>query len=566
MISIRLLMALIFLPIILLSQEYPQDYFRSPLQIPLYLSGTFGEIRGNHFHSGIDIKTQQRTGLKVVAAAEGQIVRIKVSPYGFGNALYLQHPNGYTTVYAHLQRFSDEIAEYVREQQYQREKFAVNLFPPAGMFGYQKGEVIGFTGNSGGSGGPHLHFEVRNTANENIINPLLFGFEVADTRSPDIYHLEVYEFHEGELVASQTKDLLARGNGHYSLSGSNIVETNHLPAFGITTFDRQNGYPNKNGAYSIKLCVGDQVVYNYQMETFAFAETRYVNSHIDYAQKKCCRRTINKLYLDPHNQFSAYLNTKKMNFPKLVKDSLYDVEITVSDVAGNESKLNFELLYQPKPGFKVPEPAAAVFRADQANYFKEEDVQFSLPQGALYRNVYFDYERKEACDDCLSAVHRLASNEIPVHRYYNIKIKPGQTTGIPRNKMAIASIEDGRVLDYEGSKRDGDFIVGRTRQLGEFAVVADTIAPDVKAVNFSNGSSFSKSAELRVYVEDNFSGIDTYRAEVNGKWVLFDYDAKNDVLIGRVEYWPIESGTHELQVMVSDELNNTSVEKYQITF
>jgi len=478
----------------------------------------------------------------------------------------LRHPNGYTTVYAHLRSFNDEIAEYVRDQQYQREQFAVNLFPPAGKFSYDKGELIAYSGNSGGSGGPHLHFEVRNSANENIINPLLFGFEVKDTRPPDIYNLEVYEFHDEELVASQTKDLLREKSGRYSLSGSNIIETNHMPAFGITTFDRQNGYPNKNGVYSIKLCVGDEVVYNYQMETFAFAETRYVNSHIDYAQKKCCRRTINKLYLDPHNQFSAYLNTKKMNFPKLVKDSLYDVEITVADVAGNESKLNFELVYQPKPGEAVPQPATSVFRADQANYFKGDEIQFSLPEGALYRNIYFDHEKKEACDDCLSKVHRLASAEIPVHRYFNIKIRPEQTAGIPRSKMAIASIDNGRVLDYEGSKIDGNFIVGRTRQLGEFAVVADTVPPDVKAINFKSGSSFSRSAELKVYIDDNFSGIDTYRAEVNGQWVLFDYDAKNDVLIGRVEYWPVESGTHELTVSVSDELNNTTEKKYQISF
>ncbi len=551
-----------------LAQEYPQDYFRSPLEIPLYLSGTFGEIRGNHFHSGMDIKTKHREGQRVVAAAEGDIVRIKISPYGFGNALYLRHPNGYTTVYAHLQRFNDEIEEYVRQAQYEQEKFAVELFPPAGKFSYEQGDLIALSGNSGGSGGPHLHFEVRSTATEKIINPLLFGFEVADHQHPDLYNLEVYEFDGQELVGSQTLDLLREGNGKYSLSGSSLVEVRHQPAFGITTFDRQDGYANRNGVYSIKLCIGKEVIYRFTMETFAFAETRYVNSHIDYAQKKCCRRTINKLYLDPLNNFSGYHNTPRMNLPELKPDSIYPVELMVTDAAGNESVLEFDLLLQPSPAgqnLDTPEPAS-IFKSGQPNFFKNDLLQFSLAGDALYSDVYFDYEKKEACDDCLSSVHRLGSEEIPVHQYYNLRIKPEANYQGDRSKLAIASIKKGKIIDYEGGYYEDGYVVGRTRQFGEFAVVLDTVAPRLKALNFGDGSSVAGKSRLNVYIEDEFSGIDEYRGTIDGKWVLFAYDAKNDLLYADLPGLNVEPGEHELTLTVSDKKNNSTTKSYRLIF
>lgn len=550
------------------AQDYPQDYFRSPLEIPLYLSGTFGELRSNHFHSGIDIKTKQREGQRVVAAAYGNVVRIKVSPYGFGKALYIRHPNGYTTVYAHLQRFSDEIEEYVREEQYRQKSFAVEIFPPSDKFTVEQGELIALSGNTGGSGGPHLHFEIRDTRTEKIINPLLFGFEVKDTQHPQLHNIEVYEFDEDELVSSYTRNLLHQGKGKYSLSGNDLIEATHKPAFGITTYDKLDGASNRNGVYHIQFLIGDQLYYDFRMESFAFNETRYINAHIDYSQKFCCRRDVNRLYLEPNNRFSMYGVKRRMNLPDLEPDSVYDAEIIVRDVAGNESKLQFRLAYNPDtlaPKVDVAE-LPMVFSYDRSNFFEEENIEVVMPEGALYRDVYLEYQRKEPCEECFSFVHELASRSIPVQEYYTIKIKPDVNFKGDKNKLAIASLMNGRVDEYEGGTWENGYVVARTRQFGEFAVVSDTIPPVIKPRDFRDGSDVSRFSRLSFFIDDDFSGIHNYHPTINGEWVLFEYDAKNDIIFADLEELDFEAGEHVLEIQVSDKKGNRTRKNYHLIF
>lgn len=550
------------------AQAYPQDYFRSPLEIPLYLSGTFGELRGNHFHSGIDIKTNQREGQRVVAVAEGTVVRIKVSPYGFGNALYIRHPNGYTSVYGHLQHFNDQITEYVRATQYAQKSFEVDLYPEGNVFPVNKGDLIALSGNSGGSGGPHLHFEIRDSRTENIINPLLFGFEVKDSQRPDLYNLEVYEFDGPDLVSSYTLNLLNSGSGRYNLPGNDLVEVAHLPAFGITAYDRQDGYANKNGPYHIELEIGEEKYYDFRMETFAFSESRYINSHIDFSQKYCCRRNINKLYLDPNNNLSVYGVKKKMNLPELQEDSIYPVTIRVSDVANNVSTVNFRLKYTPDTLSMQPESEApvSVFKYSQPNYYKEDNLQIALPAGGLYRDVYFEYEKKEPCGDCYSFIHELASRSIPVHEYYTIKIKPDIEYRGDKSKLVIASFRDGRRDDYEGGRWEDGYIVARTRQFGQFAIVADATAPTIRPVNFKDGSSLRGASRLSFVIDDNFSGIKSYFPTIDGEWVLFEYDAKNKLIYCNLNELGLKAGEHILELEVTDEVGNKTNRVYHLIF
>ncbi len=547
------------------AQTYPQDYFQAPLDIPLILSGTFGELRTNHFHSGIDIKTQQRTGLPVRAAAAGTVVRIKVSPFGFGKAIYLQHPNGYTTVYAHLKEFAAPISEYVKERQYEAQSFDIELFPPSGQFTFDQGEVIAISGNSGGSGAPHLHFEIRDSRTEEIINPLLFGFSVADSRHPDLYDLEVYEFKDDELVSTHSRDLISLGPGKYALAGDPLISVNQLPAFGLRTTDRLNGANNRNGIYSIDLEIGGKPYYHFDMERFAFSETRYINSHIDFGQKKCCRRTINRLYLEPNNRFSGYGNTPVMNLPVLELDSIYEVVIRVKDVAGNESTLSFELQQNIQES-RVEDPEMelpfSIFRHDQTNFFKKENIEFVLPEGSLYRNIHFLYSRKEPCSDCYSFVHVLASDEIPVHKYYKLKIKPDVSYTGDLKKLVIMSMKDGKPLDYEGSSWDGSYVSGRTRQFGEFALMLDTIAPSAIPNNFVDGGSVYRKSGLKIIIKDKVSGIDYYEVKLDGKWELFEYDAKNNMLLHDFALSGLDDGEHVLDISLRDEVGNESRYNY----
>ncbi len=559
---------LAFIPTLVFSQDYPKDYFRAPLEIPLYLSGTFGELRTNHFHSGIDIKTDGREGQRVLAAADGVVSRIKVSAYGFGNAIYVVHPNGYTTVYAHLQRFNDEIQKYIKEEQYRQESFEVEIFPPASKFQVKKGQLIALSGNSGGSGGPHLHFEIRDTRTEKIINPLLFGFDVKDTKSPDLYSLEVYEFDGDELVSSYTKNLLRFKDGSYALAGNGVIEVTHAPAFGISTFDKLDGAPNKNGVYRIEMSVNEHTYYDFEARTFAFDESRYINAHIDYAQKSCCRRTINKLYLEPGNQFSGYRIHKKMNFPQLESDSLYPVKITVKDAAGNESVLAFQLKFiqpaiQPEA---MPTPGATVFNYTQANTFKRDNFQMVLPEGALYNKMLVEYKKDAPCSECYSFIYEVASREIPVQKYYTLKIKPEGNFRGDKSKLAIASFKNGRIDDYEGGTWEDGYVVARTRQFGQFAVVADTVAPVIRPVGFRDGTNVSGLARIQFTITDNFSGIESYRPTIDGKWVLFEYDAKNKTIYASPSDFGVEAGEHNLELEVKDDKGNVARKSYRLIF
>ncbi|WP_417612963.1 M23 family metallopeptidase [Owenweeksia hongkongensis] len=550
------------------AQDYPQDEFISPLEMPLFLSGTFGELRTNHFHAGIDIKTGGREGQRVLAVADGFVSRIKVSPYGYGNALYIVHPNGYTSVYGHLQRFNDTIQAFIREEQKRQKSFEVELFPLAKVFPVKQGDLVALSGNSGGSGGPHLHFEIRDTRTEKIINPLLFGFDVKDGRSPDIYNLEVYEFDKEELVSSYTRSLLRQGDGMYSLTGSSLIEVSNPASFGITTTDRLDGVPNKNGVYSIRMIIGEEVYYHFVAETFAFAETRYINSHIDFAQKACCRRTINKMYLEPNNQFSAYRVKEHMKLTDLVADSIYPVNIEVSDRAGNVSTLNFELKYSPPEVelAEAPEPDLPRFNYAQTNFFKKDNFQVVLPEGALYSDIYVQYEKKAACSECLSFIHEIATREVPVQKYYTLKIKPDAEYHGDKSKLFIASFKDGKLDDYEGGRWENGFVVARTRQFGEFAVMVDTVPPSVSPVNFRDGSNVHGASRLSFIISDKLSGIDDYSVTIDGEWVLFEYDAKNRLIYTDVRALNLEEGERVLRISVSDDKGNVTEKTYHLIF
>lgn len=546
------------------NKNYPQDYFRAPMDIPLLLSGTFGELRSNHFHSGIDIKTNGREGEPVKAAASGVVYRIKVSPYGFGNALYVRHPNGYSTVYAHLQHFNKEIGAYVRKEQYRQKTFGVELYPPSDLFPVEQGEVIALSGNSGGSGGPHLHFEIRDTRTEKIINPLLFGFDVKDSRHPDLYQLVMYRFSENELSGSENFRLIEIADGEYHIAGNDIIEYTGLPAFALQAYDRLDGAPNKNGVYQIKMWIGGEPYYDFTMETFAFDETRYINSHIDFGQKICCGKVFNRLYLEPNNRLSVYGKKEKMKLPELERDSVYQVRIEVKDVAGNLAKLIFKIKNSAEAVEDAGHVNLAVFKYGQTNYFKNSNVELILPEGALYRDVYFEYEDKEACAGGVGAVYTLGAREIPVHRYFNLKIKPPRTyQGDPR-KLAVASVVGGKIADYEGSSWEGGYIVGRTRQFGDFTLVADSVPPRISALDFRSGKNVSKQSSLKLKTTDNFSGIDTYDAEIDGSWVLMEYDAKYKLLTIPLAELELSAGEHILSVTVKDEMGNKSEARYSL--
>jgi murein DD-endopeptidase MepM/ murein hydrolase activator NlpD len=550
-------------------KKYPQDAFIAPLDIPLVLSGTFGELRGNHFHSGIDIKTNGKEGYVVRAVADGEVIRIKTSPFGFGRAVYVRHNNGYVSVYAHLQHFNKELDAYMRAAQYRDKSFEVELFPPAGMFSLKQGDTLAFSGNSGGSGGPHLHFEIRDAATEKIINPLLFGLDVADDIAPNVNSLQVYTFRDDELVGSNPLRVLRVSEGDYALSGDGIVEVNGEVAFGLNVYDLLNGASNKNGVYCISLFVDSVPMYQFKTETFAFSETRYINSHIDYPQKSCCKQVINRLYVEPGNRLSMYQQTEKMKLFAPEDDSLHQVRIEVSDAAGNQSVLRFQLRRGPHAFEEevmegATEANVSKFLYTQTNFFKQDEVQFVLPEGALYRDVFFEYGVEEPTPGCVGNTYKLGDIAIPIHKFYTLKIQVPPAYLRVKDKLCVVSVKDGRIADYEGSTIEGNMISARTRQLGSFALAIDDVPPILTDLNLKQGR-IVKGSKLKVRAKDVLSGIKSYKATVNGTWVLMEYDAKYNLFIVDFEEAGIGKGKHEVVVEATDELGNKATLKLSVT-
>lgn len=544
--------------------DYPTDYFRSPIGQPLRLSGTFGELRSNHFHAGIDIKGA--IGQTLYAAADGYVARIRVQKDGYGKVMYLQHPNGYTTVYAHMNNFSPELEAFIKEQQYRKEQFEVELFPEKNRFFFKKGEAIGAMGTTGSSFGPHLHFEIRDTKSERPINPLLFGLKVPDRRAPRMHQLRVYALNEKlETIEATTYDLIKNGNT-YSLTNDVLTIGAWRAGFAVKVYDHMDEVPNWNGIYDLKMYVDEELVYHFDAETFSFSETRYLNAHLDYEERVTSRSYFNRCYRLPGNRLSMYNSHRNEGAVKLFQDQARTITIIASDLAGNESRVSFRV----RRGEVDPPPPVSynyVLKHDEANAIETYGLKLRFPRGSFYEDLYLNYRSgKERSSNIYSDVHSIHDYRTPVHRYFDIAIRPTILPDELRSKAFIAYCDDKNRITNYGGRWEGELLKTRVRSLGDFYVMVDTTPPEIKAVNFQ--SNMKGSSLMRFRIGDNFSTAGNapdlrYRATVDGKWILMEYDEKNDLLTHRFD-GSLESGEHELVLTVRDALNN--VKEFRAAF
>ncbi len=544
----------IFSQFIYAQNKYPTDQFRYPLDVPIYLSGTFGELRSNHFHSGIDIKTQQREGLPVYAIGDGYISRIKISPWGFGKAIYVTHPKGnYTSVYAHLQGFSKELEAYVKKFQYAKKSFEIELYPNPEELKLEKGTVFAYSGNTGSSGGPHLHFEIRD-ASQRPINPLFFGIKVRDRISPTINALFAYTFDQKSQVNHSNRPIRVNINP----SAPNEFKADKVSAygkigFGINTFDRQDGTYNKNGVYSVEMKVNGVPYFSYDLEKFSFSETRFINAHIDYSFYKSYKSRIQKLYKWPKNPLSIYSLTENDGIITIKEGVNYDVEIVATDFAGNKSTIHI-----PIEGKKLEiqrpteiQKTERFLRASIDNIYELEDTSLYFPSGTFYENFYIDISQ----NDSILTVH---NNKMPVHKRYQITMDITDYPTSEKNKLFIANISKKGELLYERTRRKANKLTTKTRSLGDFTIAIDTIAPTVKAHNFKKNKWLSNYRYLKLKIDDDLSGIDSYNATINGKWILMEYDYKDNTLTYNFEDIAFKETKHYLKVVVTDNVGNST--------
>jgi len=551
---------------------FPQGYFVEPTDSSLKIAGNFGEIRPNHFHAGLDVKTAGREGAYIYAAAEGYVSRIKISPYGYGKCLYITHPNGFVTVYAHLQRLSGKIAEYVEREQYKAEKFDVELFPTADILQVKQCDTIAISGNTGGSQSPHLHFEVRDAITEVAYNPFLFGYKVEDTVSPRLVTLAVYPANDTSFVNgknSSKKMTLNGSKGRYKLSSAEKITVSGDIGFGIEAYDYSNiAAAGKLGAYSIDLYIDGQRIYYHELNEITFSESRYINSHIDYAEEAKSNREIQKCFRDPNNMLSIYqcvINEGLFRF----EDTLsHPVKFVVKDFFGNISKLEFKVKGTSTASLlpKIPRSEVKNFKCTDPNKLETESVLINIDPCTLYENIDFDYSvSKDTLSGTFAPVHSVHKTDVPLHAAYSLSIKAKAIPVHLQSKATIVLLDGKNIMtDQKGEYRDGlkgaGWVTTQTKYFGRFTVALDTAPPSIKPYNISSNKNMSSSKTLAVKIGDNLSGIKSYRATVDGKWILMEYEPKKALLFYEFDE-RVARGKHTFHIEVTDGKDNVRTYK-----
>lgn len=535
---------------------YPKTDFRNPLGITNYLSGNFGELRNNHFHTGIDIKTNQKEGYKVYAVGDGYISRINVSPRGYGNAVYIDHPNGYTTVYAHLQKFNKEIEEYVRVYQYKNESFAVEIYPKKGELSVKQSDIIALSGNSGGSGGPHLHFEIRDTQTEEPINPFLFGFDVPDTSAPLINGLYIYPLN-GDVVGKTSRHQLPSG-----LVFTTPIYASGKVGLGIKAYDKQNGADNRNGIYQINVFVNEKPIYTYTNERLNFSTNRAINCLIDYSDRMKNNSWVYQLFKKDGDPLQMYSNLKNNGIIDLEEGKEYAVRIQVLDFAGNQKEARFKLIGKTPPAEKLIPEEATVFYWNKENYFQQDEVEIFIPKGVLYEDLEFKFRKTN------NGKYEIHDFNVPVHQFYTLSIEP-ENIPVSQLDKAVFALEYQQKGVWKKEYISADYkngkLTAQVRDFGFFSIETDVSKPSIKPLNIKENTTFTgANGIIRFTISDSQSGIGGFSAYIDGKWTLMNYDQKTKSLSLDLNREGVTNGKHELELKVWDEKKNTAT--YTVNF
>lgn len=542
------------------------DYFSSPLDIPLTIAGSFGELRTDHFHAGVDFKTEGVIGKNILSVADGYVSRVKISLWGYGKSVYVTHSNGLVSVYAHLNSMSKKIDDFVSQAQYDTKTYEIDVFPSPGQIPVKKGEIIALSGNTGSSGGPHLHFEIRDEITEHALNPFLFYFKIKDNTTPKIIQLYCYPLDEKSNVNGKTSRIgleVAGSNGQFKLAENQTINANGNVGFAIETNDFTDLSSNKCGVYSIELLDNDKRIFYFEMNDISFDETRYINSHMDYILNETKNKKIHKSFLEPNNQLNIYKDVVKNGIINFINDSTHNLKYIVKDYFGNSAVFPFTVkgtkVIEPVKTESVNSDIAQVMPYNKENYFQRDDIMISIPKDALYDTLYFKYSKSATVAGSYSDVHHVHEKYTPVNTYYSVSIKA--TKEIPekyQDKALIATYNDkGRIISLGGKYMNG-FVTAETRDFGKFFIMLDTISPVIRPVNISKGANLANAKKIQFNISDSFSDILFYNGYIDGKWVLFEYEPKSDLITYHIDNHISKGRNHILKIEITDNMNNIS--------
>ncbi|MCU7551093.1 M23 family metallopeptidase [Chitinophagaceae bacterium LB-8] len=541
-------------------KDYPNGYFRHPLNVPMALVANFGELRPNHWHMGLDIRTQQRENLPVYAAADGYITKVKIEPSGFGRAIYIAHPNGYTTLYAHLNDFYPALEQYIKEQQYRLESWAVELTLPPFLFSVKKGDFIAYSGNTGGSQGPHVHFEIRDTKTDNCLNPLLFGFPIPDAVPPTISRLAMYDANKSVYMQSPQMIPIRKTGANYTLAMSNLLKvgSNKL-SFAIGASDRFSGSANPVGVYCAKIFLDGVFQSGFVLDSIDYNETRYINAQIDYRYKHAGGPYLQHLNKMPGDTSNVYTSTYPDAAIVLPDTTMHSIKIEVMDAALNTSVLAFNIQYNGTLAKPIQNNTSSRLVPQNVNIFESDNFELYTSEYTIYDTVPITFSNSGvASGNAVSPVYTFCSAAIPSHDSVTVRIKPSLAVAPEdRDKVIIKSISGSRTVVGKAKWQNGWF-VAKFRQFGTYQAFIDQEPPSVNAPV----TDLRRASRLVFVPTDNFKEIKMFRAEVDGQWLRFTNDKGYSYIYKFDEKFP--QGEHSLKVIVEDEAGNVTEREWRV--
>lgn len=547
------------------AKKYPKDYFIYPVDARISLAANFGELRPNHYHMGLDCRTNQVINRPVKAAAEGYISRVSIAPFGFGQAIYVTHPNGFTTVYGHLHSFIPALEKYVKEQQYKQESWNVSLDIPRGLFPVKKGELIAHSGNTGGSQGPHCHFEIRDTKTDKVCNELLFGLPIPDNVPPSIVSLYMYDRNKSTYSQTPLHLPIKKVNGEYTTTSVIIPVTTDKCSFGISANDKQSGSANPNGIYEAIIYLDNVPLSAFQLDQISYDETRYVNANVDYKTHAAGGPYIQHLSRLPGYPQGVYKDINGDGVIQLLDQNVHNVKIVVKDANENTSVLEFKIKRSATAGDNsdLPGDNRLEFQPNVVNVFENDSLQVYLPSSTLYDSVaFFHSEKTSFSPNSFSSVFSVFSGLIPAEDYFTISIKANKSVSEDlQDKILIERTWNGKTEVAKAHEHAG-WYSARFNTFGNFELIADNEAPTISS-NFRENANLSHAGNIVITPKDNNHEIKNFRAELDGKWLLFSNDKGRSFVYDFDE--KCQSGNHELTISVEDEAGNQTVKTFHFT-
>ena len=535
---------------------------RKPMDIPVLLSGNFGELRSNHFHSGIDFKTQGVEGKPIHSVQDGYVSRISVSLWGYGNGLYITHPDGTTTVYGHLQKFSQKITAYLKEKQYEQESFNVNLSLTPDELPVKEGELVALSGNTGSSGGPHLHFEVRDTETEEPMDPIEYYKDlIKDTQAPKIQGIMVYSMPGKGVVNGSRRKLelkpVTAKNGKQTLTGK--IEAWGEIGLAVKGYDYMDNTSNIYGIKDITLTADSQVIFHSNLDRFAFDESRYLNSFTDFEEWKEHRSFYIKSFVDPGNRL-RFIESLNRGILTIDEPRTYHLTYQLADAFGNTTRLSIQIEGKEQPIPEVDTENTELFHWWSDNRFGAKGIRLTIPKGNLYDDLYFRYSVKED-STALGATHILHNKPVAFHKSAKLSLRLQTDTLENKQQYGIVRLQNGRRSWTGGVYRNG-WVDADIKETGSYTLGQDLVPPTITPLN--PATWVSKQA-IALRLSDNLSGVQTYRGEINGQYVLFEMNSKS-VITYHFDKERLARGKHTLKLVVTDACGNQSTYTYPFTW